>query len=180
MDIFHEQLVKRHRSARQWLIKALALVGLGFIAVISLIFLMGLFPMNMIPAAGLVWLAWYVSGTQDVEYEYILTNDDLDIDKIIAKRKRKRLITTKVSKFTDFGIYTDEKSDMSGLTLIKCTGISYPDENGEIPASVTYFADFPHNALGNCRLLFSPNPDLLEQMSKALPRALRISKPKND
>ncbi len=28
-----------------------------------------------------------------LEYEYIVTNDDLDVDKIIAKKKRKRMLS---------------------------------------------------------------------------------------
>lgn len=54
--------------------------------------------------AGGVWLL----GNFNIEYEYILTNNDLDIDKVIGKRKRKRMISLDVSTAEAFAPYPAE------------------------------------------------------------------------
>ena len=67
----------------------------------------------LIAFAGLMFAAgagygtyFYVQNT-DVEYEYTFTNGELDIDKIIAKKRRKSLVSVDISKFADFGKYED-------------------------------------------------------------------------
>ena len=38
----------------------------------------------------------------EIEFEYILVNDELDIDKIIGKSKRKKVITVKKNQIADY------------------------------------------------------------------------------
>lgn len=51
---------------------------------------------------------WLISG-MSIEYEYILTNGEIDVDKIIAQRKRKRLVTVSAKTFEAFGPYKPEE-----------------------------------------------------------------------
>lgn len=44
---------------------------------------------------GSLYGGYILITNMSVEYEYIVTNGEMDIDKIIAKRRRKRLITVK-------------------------------------------------------------------------------------
>ena len=64
----------------------------------------GFMILTMLSVGALFGLVWLLTG-MSYEYEYILTNDDLDIDKITGKRKRKRLITLKMNTVEEFGIY---------------------------------------------------------------------------
>ena len=41
-------------------------------------------------------------------------------------------------------------------------------------ASEEYYADFDHEAYGNTRLIFCPNENMINNMKKNLPRALRV------
>lgn len=50
---------------------------------------------------------WLLHKKLSVEYEYILTNDELDVDRIVAKRSRKRLVTVSVKNFDEFGQVED-------------------------------------------------------------------------
>lgn len=50
---------------------------------------------------------WVLHKRFSVEYEYILTNDELDVDRIVAKRSRKRLVTVSVRNFDEFGSMED-------------------------------------------------------------------------
>ena len=93
MDNIAEQLVEKRRTgadlAKKILISAGALIIASFFMYIAM---MGFFVMVILAVlvlAGGVWLL----GNFNIEYEYILTNNDLDIDKVIGKRKRKRMIS---------------------------------------------------------------------------------------
>ncbi|MDR0974908.1 MAG: hypothetical protein LBL80_04360 [Ruminococcus sp.] len=163
MDIFHEQIVKKPNSGMRLL--ALIAITAGFVIAVAVtfIFLSFLFPMSFLIIAGLIYLGWYVITGFGVEYEYILTNDELDIDKIIAKRKRKRLISIKMSNVTDFAKQTTD-SNAGSRTLVDCAG-------NELPP---FIMDFKHEKMGECRLLFTPAEEMITEMVKVLPRALRI------
>ena len=90
MDTFFEQIVKKKKGAREWAIivgiwlAAAALLVLAFLFVGSLIIIAGV---------GIVYGAWWLATTQNVEYEYCVTNGDIDVDAIIARRKRVRLVS---------------------------------------------------------------------------------------
>ena len=49
--------------------------------------------------AALVYLAYRFITGRNIEFEYIVTNGELDIDKIIAKRKRKRIFSASCKDF---------------------------------------------------------------------------------
>jgi hypothetical protein len=166
MDIFHEQIVKKPTTGLRLLMKIG--IALGFIILGALVFVlfMGLFPFSLLVAGVLIYLGWYLSSGMNVEYEYILTNDDLDIDKIIAKRKRKRLISIKVSSFTDIKRLTETDSDAGNRTLIDCAGVGFDSQD-------TCIADFKHDKIGEARLAFSPSDEMLTELIKVFPRQLR-------
>ena len=105
MDNIAEQLVEKRRTgadlAKKILISAGALIIASFFMYIAM---MGFFVMVILAVlvlAGGVWLL----GNFNIEYEYILTNNDLDIDKVIGKRKRKRMISLDVSTAEAFAPY---------------------------------------------------------------------------
>lgn len=108
MDNIAEQLVEKRRTgadlAKKILISAGALIIASFFMYIAM---MGFFVMVILAVlvlAGGVWLL----GNFNIEYEYILTNNDLDIDKVIGKRKRKRMISLDVSTAEAFAPYPAE------------------------------------------------------------------------
>lgn len=53
----------------------------------------------------------------DLEFEYILTNDELDVDKIISRERRKHMLTVKVTDFEILAPYKDEYLDPYRNTL---------------------------------------------------------------
>ncbi len=88
MDIFVEQLVKRKARPTD-LLKIFLCMAASF-AVIFLLFIFGGM-IVFVAAAALLYLIYNLGLSINVEYEYCLTNGALDIDKIIAARRRKRL-----------------------------------------------------------------------------------------
>ena len=122
MDRFSEQLVERQGDKKTAFLKGLVVAGA--IAVLALLgFILVLFQFTtalfcLVAAAGAIWLAVYIMQGFNVEYEYIVTNDDLDIDKISGKRKRKRLISVDLKSVDDFAPYLNETELHSDVTVL--------------------------------------------------------------
>lgn len=161
MDNICEQLIVIKKNIKQkiafiFLITCLCISGL----LISLLF----FPIGILLGVGIIYLGIYLSMNSFYEYEYIFTNGELDIDKIIAKRKRKRLVTVEVKSLSDFGKYENMKNNNPEATIIHA-------HDG--CAENTYYADFKSQKYGSTRLLFSPNERLLNNIKIYIPRNLR-------
>ena len=100
-DVFVEQIVKKKFGPKDYAVTVLAvLVGL---IVIALSFL--------VPAVGVLILVlaavgvYYLITARNLEFEYSVTNGDITIDKIINRRKRKRVINTDAQYIDDIGKY---------------------------------------------------------------------------
>ena len=94
MDIFIEKIVK-NIDFKDYLIAA-GLIFASFI-ILGLVFVFYPLPfIILVVFFGLCYLLYYLISSRSIEYEYIVTNGELDIDIIIAKRKRKGYSRVKV------------------------------------------------------------------------------------
>ncbi|MGN0553398.1 MAG: hypothetical protein ACI4I1_08440 [Oscillospiraceae bacterium] len=166
MDIFVEQLVRKPADGKSTALKLLIVFG---VVVVSL-FCLYLTLIGIVIALLLIFAAIYggfylISGLNS-EYEYIVTNGEIDIDKIIAQRKRKRLITAKPSKFEAFGKLADA-APVSGITVVEANGISKEEAED-------YYIDFTHDSFGKVRLIFTPTERTIEAITPFLPRLVKM------
>ena len=145
MDTFGEQLVKKATTGADWAKRiGIAVLGLVLATVLMwLSFFTGFMILTMLAVGALFGLVWLLTG-MSYEYEYILTNDDLDIDKISGKRKRKRLITLKMNTAEEFGIYDGTNGTNADATVIASDGT-------------------------NIMLIFSPDARMVEMILTTLP-----------
>ncbi len=158
MDTFVEQIVAIKKTGKTWaayfLISLIAIILMAasylffrsiFIALDALIF----------------WGAYKLYSMLGVEYEYIITNSTMDIDKIIAKSSRKRVVSFDLSAV---------------LSIEKYTGILHPDiekncifvcnKNDENAYVLTYKSEGkPKQAF-----VFAPNEKMISGMKNFLPR----------
>ncbi len=122
MDRFSEQLVERASDKKTMFLKGLVVAGaiavIALLAYITILFQFTTALICLAAAAGAVWLAVYIMQGLNVEYEYIVTNDDLDIDKISGKRKRKRLISIDLKSVDEFAPYLNETELHSDITVL--------------------------------------------------------------
>ena len=170
MDNFAEQLVKKKETSSDKARRAVMLV-VGILFTVSLLLLSLLhFGGAMLSFLGLILAAaagygtyYYIQNTY-VEYEYTFTNGELDVDKIIAKKKRKEMLSTSIRKFTDFGKYEDGMEESADMTVIMAT---------DNISSHEYYADFTDETVGSARLIFVPDERMLENIRKFLPAKLR-------
>lgn len=97
MDTFFEQIVSLKKSGT----KILLLIALWLLAFLLCAFLI-LFPLlgsfTLLVCAGIIFGVFKLNGLFNIEYEYIITNGIMDIDKIINKSSRKRILSFDLSK----------------------------------------------------------------------------------
>ncbi|MCM1577317.1 MAG: DUF6106 family protein [Ruminococcus sp.] len=169
-DFYAEYLVQKKPTGLDLVKKGL--IGVAAAALAAGFFLMFfmMFPLNLAGVALIFYLAYLLITNVDVEYEYILTNGEMDVDKVIGRRKRKRLITAPIEDFTAFGQLADAPEEADG-----CTTVLADDGSSQN----VYFADFVHKSAGNVRIIFSPSEKILDGMEIFLPRQLKAELKKN-
>lgn len=169
MDSFKEQIVTKVPTSSDKTMKALTLAA-GF----AVGFLIVMFSFRFVPSFAIISIffglaavygAFWLTGRYDVEYEYIFTNGEIDVDKITAQRTRKRLVTVDVKKATDFGLADDSYTVPEENTLVLAgSGEEGCDE---------YYIETEHKSLGRTTLIFTPDEDMLELVKQALPRSIK-------
>lgn len=164
MDNFAEQLVEKRRTgadtAKKVLISAAALILASFFMYLAISGLFTMVIFAVLILGGGIWLL----GNFNTEYEYILTNNEMDIDKIIGKRKRKRMITVDISQAEDFAPYPPENEISADATVHAYTG-------SDVDA---YYLLVNHSGYGKVKLIFNPNKKMREAIMQELPNTLRI------
>lgn len=166
MDVIVEYIVKRKNTG-----KDLALQILTVIAALMLFLLLmtaafafpTAMPILFALACGSLYGGYYLFTSQNVEYEYIFVNGEMDIDKIIARRKRKRLVTVKARSFESFGIYkAGEHANVQYANRIYACG--------DLRDPGNFYAVMNHPKLGRTLLVFSPNDRILNALKTYIPR----------
>ncbi|MBQ3885220.1 MAG: hypothetical protein II729_03805 [Ruminococcus sp.] len=170
MDNFAEQLVKRNETANDkarrittMITGSLFTLCLVLIAILQLNRPLLAF-LGFVLAVGAGYATYFLVQSAYVEYEYTFTNGELDVDKIIAMKKRTSLLSVEVRTFTAFGKYSDDLEESDDMTVVMAT------DNIE---SKEYYADFEHTEYGKCRLVFVPDEKMLDNIKKFLPAKLR-------
>lgn len=166
MDSFKEQMIKKENTSKDTTMRfliAFASIALAFGVIMFTIMLRYFLPMAFFIGGVIIYGGFYLIQNLNLEYEYIFTNGDLDVDKIIAARNRKHLITVKVNDITDIGEYS-EGGGSDRTTVIASA------RNSEL---TDWYLDFKHHEYGDTRLIFTPNEDMLRVIKSHLPRAIR-------
>lgn len=121
MDRFSEQLINKIPDGKDWFIRGLIIAGemlvIAALVVVTLLFQFSILPLSLALLIGsFIGVKWLMERTM-IEYEYIVTNDDLDIDKVIGRKSRKRLITVSLRTVKEMAEYTNNEL-RSDVTVI--------------------------------------------------------------
>lgn len=169
-DVFFEQIIKKKPTIKERLIKAGILIVSILLSLIFFRFALipnsGIGSILFLVAVGLLFFAWYLITGLNLEYEYIYTNGEIDIDKISAKRKRKRLLTVRIDSFEEFEKYDVKnfKDKTFDMTFHACSHLL--DDN-------VYYAIFKSKQGKKCLLTISPNQKLIDEINTQLKRRRR-------
>ena len=157
-----EQLVVKRPSSGDGMKKFF----IGFAAVfltLGIIFIsvmLGVLPLGFLLSCGIGYGGYYFLSSEYIEYEYSVFEGELDIDKIIAKRKRKHMITIKIADFESFEVTDSFDEGSSTATSVFAMG-----DEGE-----HWIADFKHPEHGETRLHFTPDERLVAAITPCLSR----------
>ena len=130
-------------------------------AVLSL-FVLGK-PILLLLTAALGFGTWYLLFNNRIEYEYIISGDELTVTKILSESKRKPMLTVSITKFTAFKSMQDAEPAGAGQTVV--LACSAQDDTA-------FCADFDHEQYGQTRLIWTPNDDILLYLAQHMPRNL--------
>ena len=99
----YEQVVRRERTPKYGLTVALIILGvIGVPAIIFTISIVAKIPYLNIVALFIfvlaIYFGWYLITSLNVEYEYAFLSSTLRVDKVIAKRGRKKVVKLDVKR----------------------------------------------------------------------------------
>lgn len=159
-NLFNEQLVKRSPSAKSRAIQ----IGIGVFAII-LCAVLALEPslLSVIPVllVAIIVGAFVLIRRQNIEFEYTLNDNYLEIDKILAKSSRKNVTSIEFSTVEFFAKVEDDVKSLKEKyqTVHDCAG-----DDGEI-----YGLAYPGvGDEGKCILLFTPNEKMLDALYRVI------------
>ena len=166
MELYTEQLFRKHKTLLDWVLQIGILLAC-FLGAAALIFFCGMLSsmgsaLGMLLALILIYAAYKYQWFQrfDKEFEYLYFNGDLDVDCIIAKSSRKRILSIKASNVIRFGIYKDSvKTNVPFDKVVDVTS-GYETEN-----PVCFLVSKERN-VGTVLLIFEPKKEILEHMKR--------------
>jgi hypothetical protein len=113
---------------------------------------------------GIGYLAYNFIKGRSIEYEYTVTNGDLDIDMIIAKKKRKRIFSANCKDFEVLAKLTSGQYDQNIKSIKKrIEAISSMDSTD------IYFATLVRDG-EKTLVFFEPHAKMIESFKKYIPR----------
>ena len=122
-DIYMEYMIKKKPDAAVWTRRVTIWLTMGLVvllAVASLPFFMSLAFLILPAACLLIWGLKILHKRLNVEYEYTLTNNELDIAAIYGQSRRKKLLTVDCRSFELFAPDKEEyKSEYESQTVTK-------------------------------------------------------------
>ena len=172
MDIFCEYIVKKKVE----LLDVLKVIGIWLLAfllsTVDILFVTQILGggISLAIVAILFYFAFLLSKIIYVEFEYALTNNEMDVDKIIGRSRRKRVITVdfktiELCASVNDAMYKNQYENTSSITkTINVTGKSDYD---------VYFVDFVDSS-GKIRVLFQPTDKMKDALKLINPRAIHI------
>lgn len=100
MDLFTERIISKKKDYLDYFI-ILGTIIISFIAAFLIISIAGplYFGIGLAFVAALGYAGYIIITGRNIEYEYSLTSGDLEISKIISKRKRKRIFAGSCRQF---------------------------------------------------------------------------------
>lgn len=167
MDVFIEQLVVKKKDIKDLLYYSI--IGLGNLVLIYLMISVSFFK-YLIPliVICLIYANYFLIIKRNIEFEYIVTNGDLDIDIIISKKKRKRIVSTKIKEFE---LVASIKSDKLTPEIQNIKNVVHTESSME--AEGLYFGVFNCNGRKTL-LVMEPGEKVLNAIKAASPRKVFV------
>ncbi len=163
-DVFIEKLVTRKKTALDYLFFGGIVAG----AILLMLFVVPLIPVlrniPIITAGAIIYGVYYLIRSRRLEFEYAVTNGDLDVDMIIDQRKRKRLFSGHCNEFEIVAPVSHERlGHYASNVKKKIPAVSSMDS----PDVYFIVADYNNERV---MVFFEPDERMLENFKKYIPR----------
>ena len=153
-DVFVEHMIARRPTAAVLAQKALIALAALAVATLSLFFL-GPFALIFVFGAG--WGMIILIRRLDLEFEYSITNGEMDVDKIMGRRSRKRLFSVDCRTFDILAPCKDEyRGEAESQTITRRIDVS-----SHIQSPGRWFAVFNSKDGVRTLLIFEPSEKML-------------------
>ncbi len=168
MDTFFEQIVKKKKTPLEWGIM-LGTVVAAALLLYGILCIPQLMAMPILPTAlilGIGYGGWWLLTSQNMEFEYCVTNGDIDIDLIVAKRKRTRIVSVagrKIESLQPLAGTVDKKA-------YKRVVMAAPSMKEAGLWTFTYRS----KKNGHTLVVFQPEPRVLHAFFEGLPTQVKL------
>jgi hypothetical protein len=161
MDMFYEKIVRRRKSMLDIAYSSFIVTVAIILSYLAFLFLTRFSPIIIL---GIGYLAWFLATKRNIEYEYVVTNGDIDIDVIINQRKRKRVFSANCKNFEVLaGVNSDQYTPQ--IRSMK-TVEDYSSRNLEADV---WFIRLNHNGVDKV-ILFEPDERMVDCFRTFIPR----------
>ena len=167
MDIFVEQIVTKKKDGKQIAIIAGTVVLAALLLCLVVLFYAYLYILVPLLLFGVGYGAWWLITQQNIEYEYSVTNGDIDIDQIIARRKRKRIVSVGGHKIESAGRYDPAKWANRRMDRVVMAAPSLKEDG-------LYFFTYRSKKRGHTLVVFQPDQRVSDAFYKGLPRLVQL------
>ncbi len=167
MDSFVEQLVTKKKTKGQIaaMVLTVALAVLLLAGAVVLFFFIGIWAAAF--AIAIFYGAWYLLTSQNIEYEYCVTNGDIDIDRIVAQRKRERIVSVAGRKIESAGKYRPEKWVGRSIDRFVVAAPSAEEDN-------LYYFSYRSKKRGHTLVVFQPDDRVKQSLYEGLPKLVQL------
>ena len=167
MDTFFEQIIQVKKNGKA----AAAIIGIWLAAFIVCFLLIMFMPFlgtfSLLLAAGALFGAYKLCTRFNLEYEYIVTNGTMDIDKIINKSSRKRILSFELA--TVSRIEKFNPAQLSGVNAKELFITCNQDDPG------AYLMVSATEGKGTSYLVFAPDERVRSAIVKFVPKFISNS-----
>ncbi len=165
MDFFTEYIIQRKKTGKDYFYIGLILFAFFIVLYMGLVFAPYFGNLFLLYVVGISYGAYFLVRRFNIEYEYIFTNGELDIDRIIAKRSRRRIITVNAREFDFFEPISSDK-----VKNIPSMGIQRTiHAEGDRKSEQVYVIVLNHKGIKTC-LYIQPSKKILDGIRRYLPR----------
>lgn len=161
MDTFCEQLIPVRKDTKT----KITYLGIWILAIIislTLILFMVLGGLSLLVAFAVIFGAYWLTSKLNVEFEYIITNGSMDIDKITNKSSRKRALTFDLKNVTRLEKYNP--AAIHGINTKKIVFACNTDMEG------VYFMAASRDTKDTAYLVFAPEDKIKSAINKFAPK----------
>lgn len=159
-DLYFEQLVSKKKTGRDMFTKVGLIVLTVLVAIAGLVI-----PICFILAIALAVADYYVIPSLHVEYDYLYVNGELDVTKVIARSRRKKVLSLDVREMELMAPAASHRMDYynynSKLPVHDYSSGNKPDK--------TYAMIIPVNQVQS-KVLLELEEDMYDSIYKSAPR----------